>query len=259
MLRSDSGRLPGWLVPTGWVDPDVAEYVARVSVWGRWFVGVVVVFDLAHRPAGWYPEDIAYLYPLAPWAILNGLVHYRLLTKRPVTWHWLLLLSATDMVVITCHVVVGGGFESLSFLAYYLAVAAFAVVFTSFRLVPTWTTITAVTYIVVSSTVDPGLDLAGSNLRELVDRLAALYALAVGLSLVLRFERATRQASMERERGLQQERIELSQAIHDTTAQTAYLIGLGLHRARELAGESNKELNAALDATSTLRSRLCGS
>ena len=54
---------------------------------------------------------------------------------------------------------------------------------------------------------------------------------------------------MTRERQLRQERIELSQTIHDTTAQTAYMIGLGIHRARELAGGSNQELKAALDAT----------
>ena len=57
---------------------------------------------------------------------------------------------------------------------------------------------------------------------------------------------------MEREQRLQRERIELSQAIHDTTAQTVYMIGLGIHRARELAGESNEELTASLDATSAL-------
>ena len=35
-------------------------------------------------------------------------------------------------------------------------------------------------------------------------------------------------------------------------AQTAYLISLGIHRARELAGTSNEELVAALDATAAL-------
>ena len=51
---------------------------------------------------------------------------------------------------------------------------------------------------------------------------------------------------------MRRERIELSQNIHDTTAQTAYMIDLGIHRARELAGDSNRELVAALDGTSAL-------
>ena len=45
---------------------------------------------------------------------------------------------------------------------------------------------------------------------------------------------------MDRERKVQQERIEFSQAVHDTTAQTAYLISLGIHRARELVGKSER-------------------
>ena len=57
---------------------------------------------------------------------------------------------------------------------------------------------------------------------------------------------------MERERALQRERIELSQAIHDTTAQSAYLIGLGIDAAKQVAGDSNEELTARLEATSRL-------
>ena len=37
-----------------------------------------------------------YLFLPAPWAALNGLVHYRLLTNRSVSWRWLLLLSAME-------------------------------------------------------------------------------------------------------------------------------------------------------------------
>ena len=57
---------------------------------------------------------------------------------------------------------------------------------------------------------------------------------------------------MERERELHKERIELSQAIHDTAAQTAYLIGQGIRRAARLAGDSNEELAETLAATASL-------
>ena len=59
-----------------------------------------------------------------------------------------------------------------------------------------------------------------------------MYALVLCVSLVVRFERTRRQAALERERALQRERIELSQAIHDTTAQSAYMIGLGIDAAK---------------------------
>ena len=61
---------------------------------------------------------------------------------------------------------------------------------------------------------------------------------------------------MERERELQRERIELSQTIHDTIAQSAYMIGLGLETAIELANarndEDRDELIAKLEATHAL-------
>ena len=79
-----------------------------------------------------------------------------------------------------------------------------------------------------------------------------MFTIALAISFITRFERVRWQTSVTRERELRRERIELSQTIHDTTAQTAYMIGLGIHRARELAGESNEELVAALDATSAL-------
>ena len=81
---------------------------------------------------------------------------------------------------------------------------------------------------------------------------ALMYLMVLGISLITRFERVRWQTAVSRERELLRERIELSQTIHDTTAQTAYMIGMGIHRARELAGESNKDLVAALDATSAL-------
>ena len=98
----------------------------------------------------------------------------------------------------------------------------------------------------------PGVDLAGGDLRVLVARVAALYAVAVGLSFIVRFERTTRRAAMRRERTLQQERIELSQAIHDTTGQSAYMIGLGINAAMQVAGDDNEELTTVLEATSLI-------
>ena len=111
---------------------------------------------------------------------------------------------------------------------------------------------TAVVYTGVVLAVSPPLNLIADDGKELVVRLAAMYALVLWVSLIARFERARRQAAVEGERRLQRERIELSQTIHDTTAQTAYMIGLGIDAARKLAGDSNEELAARLEATSRL-------
>ena len=179
----------------------------------------------------------------------NGLVHHRLLTHRPVSWRWMLLLSATDIALISFGVVIGGGFRSFIFLAYYPSLAVFAVVFSSRWLTLAWTTTAAVAYVAVCLVAGPGLDLGAGNEKVLVARLAVMYTMVVGIGFITWFERVRWRAAVTGERQLRQERIELSQTIHDTTAQTAYMIGLGIHRARNLADESSEELKAALDAT----------
>ena len=238
--------------PAIWADPDVVPYAARVSVWGRWFIALVSAFEIAYRPDLWYPDGWGYVLLLAPLVALNGLVHFRLLTNRPVTWRWMLLLSAMDIALATSSISVGPGFDSYVFVAYYPALALFAVVFTSLWLSLAWTTLTAIAYTLVSLTVGVGIDVDAGDEKVLLGRLAAMYALVLCVSLITRFERIRRQTAVDRERRVQQERIEFSQAVHDTTAQTAYLISLGIQRARELVGKSDEELVAALDAAGAL-------
>ena len=252
MLKAGIEAIQKWVTLGTLTDPDVVLYAAKISVWGRWFVWLVGVFLLAYRPSFWYPEDIEFLSLPVLLGMLNGLVHHRLLTNRPVTWRWMLFLSATEIALITVGIVIGGGYRSFIFLGYYPSLAVFAVVFSSHSLSLAWTTTVAVAYAVVCLRVGSGLDLDAGNEKVLMARLAVMYLMVLGISFITRFERVRWQTAVSRERQLLRERIELSQTIHDTTAQTAYMIGLGIHRARELAGESNKDLVAALDATSAL-------
>jgi hypothetical protein len=94
------------------LDPDVVRYATGVSVWGRWFIWLVTVAQFVYRPGFWYHEGRPeYIFLLVPWPALNGLVHYRLLTNRPVSWRWLLLSSATDMVLITVGIILQRGLD----------------------------------------------------------------------------------------------------------------------------------------------------
>ena len=207
---------------------------------------------LARRPDLWYPENIGFLYLNLSLAVVNGVVHYRILTRGPVTWRWMLALCFIDIVLITANVAVNGRFDNFIFATYYPALAFFAVVFSSFWLILGWVTATAVAYTVVVVVAGRGFDLEAGQDHVLAARLTVMYLVALAVSLIVRFERSRWRASVERERQMRRERIEISQNIHDTSAQTAYMIGLGVHRARELAGDSNPELAAALDATMEL-------
>ena len=230
----------------------MVRHAVKVSVWGRWFIWLVGVGMLARRPSLWYPEDIGYVFLNVSLATINGVIHYRLLKNRPVTWRWMLALSAMDISLITAYVAVSGRFDNYIFITYYPALAIFAVVFSSLWLILAWVTATAVVYSLVGVVAGPGLDLEVGQENVLVARLSVMFLVAVGISLIVRFERVKRQAAMARERQLQRERIELSQAIHDTTAQTAYMIGLGIDGAMELAGDSNPRLVERLAATAAL-------
>ena len=188
---------------------------------------------------------------LALFAAINGYVHYRVRSGRAVTLYGMLVLSALDMVFITAGGIIAGGFSrTFFFLLYFPALAWFAVFFSSFRLSLAWATLAAVVYALVSLGVPPGLDFEARDEKTVMARIFVMYAVVASVSLVSRSERVRRQDAVARERELQRERIELSQTIHDTTAQSVYMIGLGLDTAVELADESNRELVAKLKATS---------
>ena len=162
-----------------------------------------------------------------------------------------MLLSAMDAGLITAGVIVGGEFHLFVYVAYFPALALFAAVFPSLVLCLFWTTVVSALYAVVSL-VHSGLDYDAGQEKALLARVMAMYAVVLCVSLITRFERARQQRSAERERGLHRQRVELSQAIHDTAAQNAYMISLGVDRALRMAVRDNEELVATLRATSTL-------
>ena len=221
-------------------------------MWLRWLFWVGAVIELAYRPAFTHAKYIPFMLMHVPLVALNGYVHYRLLSRRSVTWRHLLLLSAMDIALITASVVVDGGFDNFLYIPYYPALAAFAAVFTSALLNLTWTTITASIYVGVSLTVGSGMAFDGTNEKMLFSRVLAMFGVVLVVNFITRFQRRRAIAAMEREGELQRERIELSETIHDTAAQTAFMIGLGIDAAKQVAGDSNEELTARLDATSRL-------
>ena len=237
-----------------WAGPYEVRYAALVSVWVRWCVAALCVALIVQRPFD-YPASqyTSYWVFIGLLIAFNGLVHYRLWSGRTLPGRWMLALSATDVALVTAVVWISGGFSTLfTNLLYYPALAAFAVLFTSLNLNLVWVTLVALTYALVCLTVGGGLDWAAREDVTLVVRVAVMYTVVLAVNLVARFERFGRMRATERERALQQERIDLSQSIHDTTAQSVYMIGLGVDSARSLAGDSNAQLAETLAATSQL-------
>ena len=168
--------MAGSLLRAVHADAEVMRYAARVSVWLRWVALAVVVAQLAYRPEFWVDSQRGYLYLLVPLVAFNGLVHYRLRRGWTVTGRWLLFLHAVDIALISGALAMAGDFDIYTFVAYYVALALFAVVFTSLWLCLAWTSMVAVVYAAVSVAA-PGLDLASGEEKALLGRVAAMYGI----------------------------------------------------------------------------------
>ena len=242
---------------------DYLRFGLRISVWVRRFAVIAWLAQLHHQVSFAHPDYIAQMLFGVLLLALNGYVLYRIETKRTASWRWVLALSAMDVVILTGGLVVSSGFGDDFFVLYYAALAMFAAVCASIRVSFVGATAISAMYIALSLTSEPGGGFEFEEEEVLLSRIIAMYAVVAAVGLVARFERirssydrARRRKAVERERELLQERIELSQTIHDIIAQSAYLIGLGLESAIEMAearrNENRRELIAKLEATLAL-------
>ena len=234
-------------------DPDGLRFLARTFVWARWVIVAFCLVLLTYRPVDW-PESYAVYVPgLLLLVGLNGYTHYRLATKKTVTRGWILANATLDVFLLSGAGAAGGGFSNyFLYLLYYPQLAGYAVVLTSFWLTMACATFVAVLYLTISLTVGDGVDTAATEEKALFARIFVMYAVAAIVNIIAKFERVRWRQAVERERDLQRERVEFSQTIHDTTAQSAYMIGLGIDTARAQAGDTNPKLAATLEATSRL-------
>ena len=243
----------GWLRQT-FGGPETQEliYEAATSIWVRWLLIAGIIIETNYRVDYWSLSHILNtLYCLA-FASATGYIHFRIRSKRRVKPLTLLALSAMDIAMLSFSVSLSGGFESRYFVLYYPMVAMFAWVFTSPYLGIFWATMVAVAYTTLCFTVGSGVALDMQDEKILFYRILGLYGVVGFVNILTRFERIRRRDALEREKDLHLDRMELSQMIHDTTGQSAYMIGLGIDTAIEQAGESNRDLIATLNATSAL-------
>ena len=246
VIRIAANRLPEFFRGAERARPEDFAHAASVLLWVRWFGLGAAFVEIHYRVDYWSLSHVLNTFYCLGFLAANGYVHWVMRRRGAVKPAWLFVLSALDVGAISFSASLSGGFNSPYFAMYYFAVAVFAYVFTSRWLVLSWTTLVAAIYSALSFAVEPGLDLAGKEEQHLFYRLVALYAVSAAVSIIAGLERESRRKGLERERELQRQRIEISQTIHDTTAQWAYMIGLGVEGAMELVDESNEDLKAKL-------------
>ena len=250
---STLGRFSQFFRGAEHTSPEELLHAAKVLLWVRWLGLTAALIEIHYRVDHGSLSHILNTFYTLGYLAINGYVQWLIHRRGTVKPVWLLGLSVLDLVVISFSTSISGGFNSPYFVVYYFAVAVFAYIFTAPRLVLTWTTLVAVVYSVLSFTVEPTLDIAAKEEQHLFYRVLILYAVAAVVSIIAGLERDSRRKGLERERELQRrerelqrQRIEISQTIHDTTAQWAYMIGLGVDGALELVEESNEELKGKL-------------
>ena len=232
-------------------DPEELRFPAKIFVWVRWFLYISSIIELVYRPTYTLFTYAFYTSFLVLLAAVNAVVHYRVVAGRSVTLRWMFGLSVLDVAIITAGTAVSGGLHhNLFYLLYYPSLAWFAVFFGSFKLSFVWTSVVAGAYTAVCIVAGSGIDWEAKDEKELFGRVVVMYAVVASVNLLARAERIRRQRAVNRERELLRERIELSQTIHDTTAQSVFMIGIGVDSARELADQSSEEMVAKLEATS---------
>ena len=246
VIRIVSNRLPEFFRRAGRTNTEDFAHAARVLLWVRWFGLTAAFVEIHYRVDYWSLSHILNTFYCLAFLSANGYVHWLMRRTGTVKPRWLFVLSALDVGAISFSAAMSGGFNSPYFAMYYVALAVFAYLFTSPWLVLSWTTLVAAIYSALSVAVEPGLDIAGKGEQHLFYRLVAMYAVSAAVSIIAGLERESRRRRLDRERELRRQRIKISQTSHDTTAQWAYMIGLGVEQATELVDEKQEELKAKL-------------
>ena len=228
------------------------QQAASVSIWVRWVVVAAIFFETSYRVDLWSTSHILNNLYILGILLTNAYAHHKIRSNRGISTILLFGLSLTDLVLISFSTSLSGGFESRYFPLYYFGMAIFASVFPSPYLSLTWATSLAVVYTAVCLFAGSGPDFGGQDEKVLFYRIIPIYGIAILVSLITRFERNRRRLAAEREREMSRQRIELSQTIHDTSAQSAYMIGLGIERSLTIEDRSNPQLTETLEMTRDL-------
>lgn len=241
---------------TGWAsiftDPDDLRCRLGMWVWLRWLFLIAWLVQHGYRSD---PDSPVFVFDLAVAAVamfLTGCVHVSIRSGRTPKWRWVVAVLAVDIAAITGCIVITEGFDNHGFVWYYTAVAAFTVMFPSFQASFGWVTVVASVYSTVCLLPGSGIEFEFKDEKTLLIRILTMCGVVLVVNLIGRVERIRRVEAVGRARELQRERIQDAQRIHNTLAQSAYMIDLGVQSALDAADQSNHEQVTRLQATRSL-------
>lgn len=224
-----------------------------IQVTMRWFLLAVALFMMLYRPGAGGVAIGGVLLLIACVTAVNSYVSWRLQTGASMPRGVALGAGFFDAASITTAIGLTDGFRNDSYLFYYPALLAFAVVFGA-RWSIAYLLLTMPAYALVATTTHDSFNAGVAfDQKRLVVRLATMAVVVLLANLIVRIERHRREEAVaaEAERGQQlleserrardverraaEERHRLSQEIHDGISQRVYMLTLGLETAKELA------------------------
>ena len=198
-------------------------------------------------------------------AALNAYTTWRIVTRRPITWHRALMLSVGDLTVITTSLFLAGGLQNPHFVFYYPALLGLSLMSPGRATIAVASVVISL-YILMAFIVSPRLIWDLEQEKWLVVRVLTMVGIVVAGALITGWERSRRREAVAAERHRAEENLELqrktqeaelaaveersriAREIHDGIAQSIYMLSLNLETCAELAQqrESLKERLANL-------------
>ena len=250
-MRNPAAGIAEYLNTSVRFSTDELWTLANVSAWVRWFVLAASFGLLAFRPDYTAMQITVALAGVSVEIAVNAVFHIAVWRRRRLRGEWLLGMALLDIALVTLMIAVRGGLDSYYYVAYFPVLAVFAVVFTSVRLVVGVTSLAILAYVLAALFAGDGIQTDVAEDKDLYVRVVFLFPVALALNVVAKYERSGRRRALQREQALLNDRLEMSQTIHDTAAQAAYTVGLGIDQAINLAGRANTELLETLRGTAT--------
>lgn len=231
---------------------DELRYNAINKVWWRWvFWFVTVAYTLT------LPDlDIDRYHMLfilnGCFALSNGALHLALRTRRSVSGAWWTLTVILDTVMVLAATSFPNVFQPYIFLALFASLSMYSLSCNSLTLCVLITSLVTGAYAAVALILASGPEFQQVSMPTLMARIAMMFAISITVNQLASYQRTKWQSALADVSALHRDRIELSQRIHDTSAQSAYMIGLGIENALTMVRDDQKELQRTLTATSDL-------
>ena len=197
-------------------------------------------------------------------AVINGYVTWRILSRRPITWHYALALGLADLTMITVGLFLRGGLQNGFYVFYYPALLGLSLMFPKRAIFSALIAVIGL-YILMAFTISPTLNYDLKQEKVLIVRIITMVGIVVAGTLITGWERTRRREAVAAERERAEENLELqrkaqqaelaaveersriAREIHDGIAQSIYMLSLHLETSADLARQERQDLTERLD------------